>query len=494
MYTVLPFRMFPGAAIPPRAFFSPSSSSFALPLKHQLPCFDNLARSFALFCVVSQSNCFPLNRLRALWKTPGVGSPSQNLTSFQEVTNSFPRNASLKHNRSMRPQADTDWIIAKAKALGFDLCGIARAEECTEPAHRDEWLARGYAGQMRYLHDARRAAPALALPEARSVIVCAINYNTAQPYSTEAAALNAAETSDRGAVASGPRGWLSRYAWGDDYHAAIGEKLENLVAAMVERFGDNFSARAYVDTGPVSERVAARQAGLGWLAKNTCLINPEIGSWLFLAVVLTSLELMPSLPQNETMFTPPPDLCGNCRLCLDACPTGALVEPYVLDARRCISYLTIELRDSIPEEFRSAMGWQVFGCDICQDVCPWNRQAPATAEAVFAPREKLVAPELDWLLSLTEEDFRRVFRGSAVRRTKWRGLLRNACIAAGNAFARGRRASGAAAPGKGVQEIVGLRARLADLAASPDTIVAEHAQWALAQLGSANAAQERNPQ
>ena len=392
----------------------------------------------------------------------------------------------LKDNLAVRPQADTDWIIAKAKALGFDLCGIARAEDCAEPAHREEWLARGYAGEMRYLHDARRAAPTLALPEARSVIVCAINYNTAQPYSTEAAATAAAQ--------GNARGWISRYAWGDDYHAAIGEKLENLVAAMSEKFDADFSARAYVDTGPVSERVTARQAGLGWLAKNTCLINPEIGSWLFLGVVLTSLELAPSLPQNETMFTPPSDLCGNCRLCLDACPTGALVEPYVLDARRCISYLTIELRDSIPEEFRTAMGWQVFGCDICQDVCPWNRQAPATAEAAFAPREKLVAPELDWLLSLTEEDFRRVFRGSAVRRTKWRGLLRNACIAAGNALARGRRASDAAGPAKDAQEIVGLRARLADLAASPDAIVAEHAQWALSQLGAASTAREAKPQ
>ena len=367
----------------------------------------------------------------------------------------------------MRTQADTDWLIATAKALGFDLCGIASASELAAPAQRDEWLARGYAGQMKYLHDDRRADPAAVLPEAKSIIVCAINYNTAQPYSTEAAA------------ASGPRGWFSRYAWGDDYHTVLGEKLKTLIAAMTERFGRDFSARAYVDTGPISERGAAHQAGLGWLAKNTCLINEELGSWLFLGVVLTSLDLAPS-PARENagdVSMPPPDLCGNCRLCLDACPTGALVEPYVLDARRCISYLTIELRDSIPEEFRAAMGWQVFGCDICQDVCPWNRHAPASAEPAFAPREQLVAPEIEWLLSLTEDDFRRIFKGSAVRRTKWRGLLRNTCIAAGNA--RGKGASSA--------DTQRVRARLAELAASPDPIIAEHARWALAQSGVAGA-------
>ena len=229
--------------------------------------------------------------------------------------------------------------------------------------------------------------------------------------------------------------------------------------------GPIFLARAYVDTGPVVERAAARDAGLGWLGKNTCLINETVGSWLFLGVILTSLDLpavggprrraspaarppwlqAPAAPDSgdsaakspitNAVPTPPPDLCGNCTMCLDACPTGALVEPYVLDARRCISYLTIELRGAIPEELRSAMGWQVFGCDICQDVCPWNRSAPATPVAAFEPREKLFAPELDWLLSLTQQEFSATFRASAVKRTKWRGLVRNACIAAGNAAA-----------------------------------------------------------
>ena len=383
----------------------------------------------------------------------------------------------------MRPQADTDWVIAKAKALGFDLCGVAPAEGWDELAHRDEWLTRGYAGEMRYLHDSRRADPARVLPEARSVIVCALNYNTRQPLSTEAvAAVPQSGTGARGAAESGSRAWISRYAWGDDYHTVLGEKLEKLVAAMAERFGEDFSVRAYVDTGPVAERVAARHAGLGWLAKNTCLISEEWGSWLFLGVVLTSLDLAPSIPQSGNAPTPPADLCGQCTLCLDACPTGALVEPYVLDARRCISYLTIELRGSVPEEFRAAMDWQVFGCDICQDVCPWNRKAPVTEEAAFAPREKLMAPELDWLLSLSEAEFRQMFRGSAVRRTKWRGLLRNACIAAGNALRQSR------APGKGASNIDRLRARLAPLAASSDALIAEHAQWALAQLGSTTGA------
>jgi epoxyqueuosine reductase len=356
----------------------------------------------------------------------------------------------------VRSYADTDWLIAQARSLGFDLCGVARAEDLTPPADRDEWLARGYAGQMQYLHDARRADPAGALPGAKSVIVCAINYNAGQPYSTEAAAV------------SGPQGWVSRYAWGHDYHAVIGEKLERLLAALNERFAPGkFAARAWVDTGPVSERVAARLAGLGWLAKNTCLINEEMGSWLFLGVVLTSLELVPSasLATGDALPTPPPDLCGNCTLCLDACPTGALVQPYVLDARRCISYLTIELRDSIPEQLRAPMGWQVFGCDICQDVCPWNRQAPTSASPAFAPREHLVAPALEWLLSLTADDFRRIFKDSPVRRAKYRGLLRNACIAAGNARSKSAR----------------VQARLTELASSPDPLIAEHARWALAQ-------------
>jgi epoxyqueuosine reductase len=365
----------------------------------------------------------------------------------------------------MLSAADTEWTIATAREVGFDLCGIVPVEDLADGGRLNDWLSRGFAGEMRYLFDPRRDDIASVMAEARSVIVCAINYNASQPHSIEAAA---------GAAAGGEaRAWISRYAWGDDYHETIGGKLEELARAMHTRFGDGFAARCYVDTGPVSERGAARMAGLGWLGKNTCLINETLGSSLFLGVIVTSLELGVI---GESALTPPPDLCGNCRLCLDACPTGALVEPYVLDARRCISYLTIELRGNIPEELRPGMGWQVFGCDICQDVCPWNRTAPTTSLAAFQPRERLVAPELEWLLSLDVEEFRRVFRGGPVKRAKWRGLIRNACVAAGNA---GPRLD--ALPRARVCE------RLGSLAAAGDEVISEHARWALKQLGAAGA-------
>ncbi len=380
--------------------------------------------------------------------------------------------------------ADSAWVITKAAELGFDLCGLVPAEDCLGPAHRAEWLARGFAGQMRYLHDARRDHVLAAMPEARTAIVCALNYNTAPPYSTEAAAQAAAQAR--------PSVWLSRYAWGDDYHQVILEKLQNLIAAMRQKFPQPFSARAWVDTGPLSERVLAQKAGLGWLAKNTCLINRELGSWLFLGVILTSLGLTAGdasaagkhalhprsafLPPAQTAppadSLPPADLCGNCSLCIDACPTGALVQPYVMDARRCISYLTIELRGPIPESFRQPAGWQVFGCDICQDVCPWNRGAPLSRETRFAPRQNLLAPDLEWLLSLQEDDFRRIFKNSAVRRAKWRGLIRNACVAAGNIL-RSRHLD--------CQVRARLREKLAALAASADALISAHARWALAQ-------------
>ena len=379
----------------------------------------------------------------------------------------------------MTPAERSQWIYERARALGFDLCGvvsIAAAETAHNPAgtaleeltRLPEWLARGYAGEMKYLNDPRRADPSLILEGARSLIVVALNYNTDYPYSTDVLP---------GAISAGakpacshndaPRGWISRYAWGDDYHEILGEKLSVLVSAMQEQFGDSFDARFYVDTGPVIERIAAKYAGLGWLAKNTCLINQQLGSWLFLGVIVTTLEFAPSLSAGEP---PSPDLCGNCRLCLDACPTQAFPEPYVLDARRCISYLTIELRGSIPEELRADMGRAVIGCDICQDVCPWNRKAPATRLAEFLPRKidacektrdrtengenSLFLPALEWLASLTQEDFSRIFRASAVKRAKWRGLVRNACVALGNAqMAPGsdayRRISSAAQPSRG---------------------------------------------
>src|ERR1700688_3301010 len=351
-----------------------------------------------------------------------------------------------------------------ARAAGFDLCGIAPAAEFPELAHLDEWLERGHAGEMRYLHDARRRSPALAMQGARSVIVCALNYNTALPSSTDALAPpNAHE---------GPRGWMSRYAWGDDYHHVLGEKLEALIQHLHGEFPEPFEAHAYVDTGPIVERVAAKYAGLGWLAKNTCLINEELGSWLFLGVIVTTLDLAASLDAAET---PAADMCGNCSLCIDACPTGAIVEPYVLDARRCISYLTIEMRGAIPSELREPMGRHVFGCDICQDVCPWNRRAPVTTLPNFQPRHpeehSLFSPELEWLISITEMDFRALFRGSPAKRAKWRGLVRNACIAIGNSCLR-----------QGEPRHEEIRSQLKRLATSDDALIAEHARWALDRL------------
>ena len=379
----------------------------------------------------------------------------------------------------MDPSERTRWVVERAGALGFDLCGVAPVEAFDELGHLPEWLARGYAGEMRYLQSPRRLDPARVLEGARSIIVAALNYNTPLPYSTEVLAEEAGRKDD-----GGPRAWISRYAWGDDYHEVLGRMLDDLIAAMRGQFGDEaFAARSYVDTGPVVERVAAKYAGLGWLAKNTCLINESLGSWLFLGVILTTLELAPSLTPAEP---PPADLCGNCRLCIDACPTGAIVESYVLDARRCISYLTIELRGTIPEELRPAMGRMVFGCDICQDVCPWNRKAAVTSLAAFQPRhfnrdenrsvkdisaESLFAPPLEWLASLSDEDFARIFRNNAVKRTKWRGLIRNACIALGN--------SAAALNSAAYPKLIRVLERLAG---STDTLIAEPARWAIARL------------
>jgi epoxyqueuosine reductase len=377
----------------------------------------------------------------------------------------------------------TLWICEQAREVGFDLCGVAPAEAFPELAQVPTWLESGHAGEMNYLRDERRVDPRLALAGARSLIVVAMNYNAPQPYSTEQAGVQNDDS---------PRGWISRYAWGDDYHAVLRERLNLLVARMHVQWPEPFEARAYADTGPVVERVAAKYAGLGWLAKNTCLINEQLGSWLFLGVVLTTLELGPSLGPGEP---PAADLCGNCTLCLDACPTQAFAAPYVLDARRCISYLTIELRGAIPEELRPAMGNAVIGCDICQDVCPWNRKSPVTQLAQFQPRaieslgraksengkEKmengatLYAPELEWLASLSQEEFSRIFRGSAVKRAKWRGVVRNACVALGNSrIARGSEA---------YARIVALLDRLA---ASDDSLLAEHARWALGRLGMAH--------
>ena len=364
----------------------------------------------------------------------------------------------------MATSGNTAWIIGRAEVLGFDLCGVVRAEKFAELEQYSEWLAQGYAGEMRYLEDERRREPGSVLEDLRSVIVCALNYNTDYPYSSEAAANKNRD---------GPRGWISRYAWGDDYHEVMWGKLNSLLAEMKEKFREPFAARVYADTGPVAERVFAKHAGLGWIGKNTLLLNEHLGSWLFLGVILTSLELEPSLKPGAAR---PPDLCGNCRQCLDACPTEALIESYVLDARRCISYLTIELRGSIPEQFREPMDWQVYGCDICQDVCPYNRAAPVSRTPQFEARrflngKTLYRPSLEWIAEMTEDDFREVFRGSAVKRAKWAGLVRNACVALGNSL-----------PQLGTEERQRVGDLLKRLAGSAISTIAESAQWALSRI------------
>jgi epoxyqueuosine reductase len=381
----------------------------------------------------------------------------------------------------MNHSADTAWIVERARAAGFDLCGVVRAEEFPELKLAEEWLARGYAGEMKYLEDARRGNLQSVMPGLRSVIVCALSYNSPAPRSTEATA------PDDGAA----RGWISRYAWGDDYHEVLREKLEALAGMLKERFAEPFEARVYSDTGPLHERVLAKHAGLGWVGKNTLLLNAKIGSWFFLGAILTSLDIPPTLGPAEV---PPPDLCGSCTRCLDACPTGAFVEPYVMDSRLCIAYLTIELRSSMPESLRDAVGRHVFGCDICQDVCPWNRRAPVTDGAEFRPRvfprdssqeaqqsepavaecgqeDSLFLPRLEWLAGLSEEQFRRMFKGSPIKRTKWRGLVRNACIALGNASVP-----------RGSGQHQRIRELLARLSASPEPVISESAQWALSRI------------
>jgi epoxyqueuosine reductase len=377
----------------------------------------------------------------------------------------------------MMPLADTAWIVERAKSLGFDRCGVVRAEKFPELQQTPQWLARGFAGEMKYLADPRRGNPQSAMPGIRSVIVGLLNYNTEKPLSIDVAStLNEHQTS----------GWISRYAWGDDYHKVLRERLEALGESLRQRTTVPFEARVYVDTGPVQERVLAKYAGLGWLGKNTLLLNHTLGSFFFLGVILTSLDLEPTLGVNEL---PPPDLCGSCRRCLDACPTHAFVEPYVMDARKCISYLTIELRGSIPEEFREPMGNHVFGCDICQDVCPWNRRAPIVTIPQFQPRvfpsekengtetalppqdESLYLPRLEWLIGLSESSFRELFRGSPVKRTKWRGVVRNACIAVGNSGVR-----------PGMANYGRIRDLLERVATSKDQVLAESARWALSRI------------
>ena len=355
----------------------------------------------------------------------------------------------------MPPIGDISKLVkGQAAVAGFDLAGIAPVQEFAELAYFPQWIAAGHAGEMQYMlardeHGRlKRASLRHTSPWARSVIVCALNYNAAQPYSTEPC--------DQAA------GWISRYAWGNqDYHDVVLKRLRQLELGLreivpAESLVTEIITRSYVDTGPLVERVYAKYAGVGWIGKNTCIINQKLGSWLFLGVILTSIELDPDLPAA--------DRCGTCTRCLDACPTNAFVGPHILDSNKCISYLTIEKRGAIPEQLREGMGRHVFGCDICQDVCPWNRKAPVTSVPEFAARPELVNPALDWLAEMNGEGFRENFRHSPVRRAKLAGLRRNATIAMANT---------------GNEKFLST---LQTLTKDPDPVVAEAAAWGIKKL------------
>jgi epoxyqueuosine reductase len=309
-------------------------------------------------------------------------------------------------------------IKAKALELGFDLCGIAPAADHHELKFYREWLARGYAGEMAYLHRTadRRADARNVVPSAQSVIVTGTLYNTDRPYSTEIA--------DQG------RAQIARYAWGDDYHEVIGSRLDALLAWMREQSPQPIDARAYVDTGPVQERVYAQHAGLGWIGKNTCVINPEIGSWIFLGVIICSLPLAVDAPSL--------DQCGSCTLCIEACPTQAIVAPGVLDSTRCISYLTIELKGAVPAEHLSGIGSHVYGCDVCQEVCPWNASAPQSSDPAWQPRPAWDRVDLLSLAHRSDDELTAALRRSPMKRAKAQGLRRNVSIALQNADPDGR--------------------------------------------------------
>ncbi|MDP9268165.1 MAG: tRNA epoxyqueuosine(34) reductase QueG [Acidobacteriota bacterium] len=359
---------------------------------------------------------------------------------------------------------------AAAGDAGFHRCGVVSlAQAMPELEFFPAWIDSGAAGEMHYLASRdgdgrlKRASIRESFPWAKSAIVCALDYNTAQPYSTD--------------VSDPQRGWISRYAWfpHTDYHHAVMSRLERLESAIAAAY-PRARTRRYVDTGPLLERVLAKYAGLGWMAKNTCIINEELGSWLFLGVVLTSLD-----PASAGSGLPAPDRCGTCTACLDACPTQAFPAPYQLDASRCISYLTIEKRGDIPEDLRAGIGANVFGCDICQDVCPWNshqlgenqlpKKKSRTPDFVPAPEfvadDALVNPPLAWLAEMSLEDFQKQFRHSPIKRAKHSGLRRNAVVAIGNS---------------GDRSFLPLLERLAHDA---DHIVASHARWSLEKLSRA---------
>jgi len=331
---------------------------------------------------------------------------------------------------------DAALIKSRAAELGLDVCGITSAEPARHAAFYQQWTAEGRAGEMRWLErePERRTDPRKVLPEAKSIIVAGLNYWQAQPKG---------------------RGRIARYALGEDYHHVLLEKLEALAAEIA--VSSREKTKIYVDTGPVLEKPLAERAGLGWQGKSTMLIHTKLGPWLLLGEIITTLELEPDAPQR--------DHCGSCSRCITACPTGAITGPYQLDARRCIAYLTIELKGSIPEELRPLIGDRVYGCDECLDVCPWNRFAQTTREARFLAKEEDDGRDrLHALLEISQAEFKRRFARSPILRVKRRGLLRNVCVVLGNIGT--------------VDDLPALR-RAAE---HEEPLVREHAAWAVKEI------------
>jgi epoxyqueuosine reductase len=343
---------------------------------------------------------------------------------------------------------DSAAVKHQAAALGFDLCGVSPASDHPELGFLHQWIENGYAGEMHYMHKSaeRRADVRAVLPSAQSVIVLGTIYNVARPYSTE--------------TSSPARASIARYAWGDDYHLVIQQRLERLTDWLRTAAGSGLEVRAYVDTGPVQERVYAQHAGLGWIGKNTCLINGERGSWFFLSEIISNLPLAPDAPAL--------DQCGTCTLCIEACPTGALLEPYVLDSRRCISYLTIELKGAIPEDQREGVGRHAYGCDICQEVCPWNLSTSVGVSSAdeWMPRPGLDAADLIDLWQRSDDELRLLLKGSAMKRAGVRRLRRNLAVAIANS---GDAAAISALAGRGEPTC-------------EDQVVREQVEWALGRV------------
>jgi epoxyqueuosine reductase len=358
-----------------------------------------------------------------------------------------------------------EWVESQAIEAGFDTAGVASVYGAQSEVGRVDaerfagWVDAGRAGEMEYLKRRNeqgvllRSGVEVAMPWARSVVVCAVNYNGDGPLSVEPANKDA--------------GWIARYAWSgravedglipSDYHDEMLGRLRPVEAVLQERYA--CETKCYVDTGPLVERAAAAKAGVGWIGKNTCVLNQQLGSWLLLGVIVTSLEV-----REDEALQVAADRCGSCTRCIDACPTNALVGPREMDASRCIAYLTIEKKGTIAEELREGMGRQVFGCDICQDVCPWNRRAPVAGKEGMLTRREMVNPALEWLAGMDAAEFRRWFKGSPVERTRRKRLHRNVAIAMGN--------SGEAR----------FAPQLEIWMAGEDEVLAESARWALGRI------------